>query len=128
MEVLEDEDDEDEEESHEHHPKDESSRSIFHTRENPSCSGESDSRAESSCVMCGKKFKHEMNLRIHLRSHLGLKAILPNCQICKRYGWLIDEPYTPFSVIGSNVTEISGTFALSWNTIFTKSLIDLRDS
>lgn len=84
VEVLEDEDDEDEEESHEHHPKDESSRSIFHTRENPSCSGESDSRAESSCVMCGKKFKHEMNLRIHLRSHLGLKAILPNCQICKR--------------------------------------------
>ena len=38
----------------------------------------------SRCVMCGKEFQHNANLRIHLQSHLGTKAQLKSCEKCDR--------------------------------------------
>ena len=37
------------------------------------------------CVMCGKQFVHQANLRMHLKVHLGAKAQLKSCQACDRY-------------------------------------------
>lgn len=36
------------------------------------------------CVMCGKSFQHESNLKNHLQTHLGLKAQLKSCISCRR--------------------------------------------
>ena len=38
----------------------------------------------SKCVMCGKEFQHNANLRIHLQSHLGTRAQLKSCDKCDR--------------------------------------------
>ena len=42
------------------------------------------------CVMCGKQFVHQANLRQHLKVHLGAKAQLQSCQPCDRYGTVMN--------------------------------------
>ena len=37
------------------------------------------------CSMCGKSFDHAANLKMHIQSHLGSKALLKSCDTCKRY-------------------------------------------
>ncbi|TRY62195.1 hypothetical protein TCAL_02111 [Tigriopus californicus] len=83
VEVLDDEDDEEDEDGLEDHLKDDAHRPSSHPI-NESSAIKPECPSDSICVMCGKNFKHEDNLRVHLRSHLGLKAVLPNCQICTR--------------------------------------------
>lgn len=36
------------------------------------------------CVMCGKSFQHQSNLRVHIQGHLGSNAKLNSCQPCQR--------------------------------------------
>ena len=43
----------------------------------------------SKCVMCGKEFQHTANLRVHLQSHLGARALLKSCGKCDRYYQLL---------------------------------------
>jgi len=36
------------------------------------------------CVLCGRAFRHYMNLQVHLTGHLGVKVNLNRCSACKR--------------------------------------------
>ena len=40
---------------------------------------------EVKCIMCGKHFRHQANLRVHIQSHLGARAQLKSCETCDRY-------------------------------------------
>ena len=35
------------------------------------------------CIMCEKAFRHADNLRVHLQSHLGTRAKLNSCGLCR---------------------------------------------
>jgi len=36
------------------------------------------------CVLCGRTFRHYMNLQVHLTGHLGVKVNINRCAACKR--------------------------------------------
>jgi len=36
------------------------------------------------CVLCGRTFRHYMNLQVHLTGHLGVKVNINRCDACKR--------------------------------------------
>jgi len=36
------------------------------------------------CVLCGRTFRHYMNLQVHLTGHLGVKVNINRCAKCKR--------------------------------------------
>jgi len=36
------------------------------------------------CVLCGRTFRHYMNLKVHLTGHLGVKVNINRCAPCKR--------------------------------------------
>jgi len=36
------------------------------------------------CVLCGRTFRHYMNLQVHLTGHLGVKVNINRCTACKR--------------------------------------------
>ena len=35
------------------------------------------------CIMCEKVFRHADNLKVHLQSHLGTRAKLNSCGLCR---------------------------------------------
>ena len=80
VEVIEDSDSDDafEEDDHEDGNSDEE------VDVNPFGADRAESSCKYSCVMCGKSFNHEANLKVHIRVHLGMGAALNTCDICKR--------------------------------------------
>jgi len=36
------------------------------------------------CVLCGRKFRHYMNLQVHLTGHVGVKVNINRCAVCRR--------------------------------------------
>ena len=49
-----------------------------------SSSNSQNERSLFRCIMCEKVFRHSDNLKVHLQSHLGAKAKLNSCGLCRR--------------------------------------------
>lgn len=47
-------------------------------------SQEAEKQAEFRCIMCSKVFQHAANLKVHIQTHLGVRAQLRSCSHCKR--------------------------------------------
>ena len=49
-----------------------------------SSSNSQNERSLFRCIMCEKVFRHSDNLKVHLQSHLGTRAKLNSCGLCRR--------------------------------------------
>merc|ERR1719232_2202360 len=46
--------------------------------------GETSTSSGHRCVLCGRTFKHYMNLQVHLTGHLGVKVNIHRCGGCRK--------------------------------------------